>query len=178
MTDFKDVYAEWHLRKSRLVKASTMSVYTQAALRHILPALGNCDVTAIRKRDLQQFVDSKIDAGLNVKYVQDFMIVVKMVMRYAAEELDMPVLTTWKLCWPSVNMKASPRLERYSPEEVKRIVRAALERPSPQKTGVLIAITTGLRIGEVCALRMCDIDLINRTLTVSRTVERVYDYQK
>ena len=174
---FKQVYEEWHRYKSRLVKESTMAAYTQQATRHILPAIGGCEITAIRKRDLQQFVDGKLDSGLGVKTVQDIMIVVKMVMRYAAEELDLPTLTTWKLYWPTSNMDASPRLERYSPDEVKRIVRAAIEKPSPQKTGVLISITTGLRIGEVCALRMGDIDLSARTLTVERTVERIYDFQ-
>lgn len=41
--------------------------------------------------------------------------------------------------------------------------------------GILIALFTGLRIGELCGLQMCDISLIEKTITVSKTVQRIYD---
>ena len=41
--------------------------------------------------------------------------------------------------------------------------------------GILIALNTGLRLGEVCALRWNNIDLIKKSLTVLGTVQRVYE---
>lgn len=44
--------------------------------------------------------------------------------------------------------------------------------------GILISLHTGLRIGEVCALRWADIDLTNNILMVRSTVTRVYDHNR
>ena len=40
-------------------------------------------------------------------------------------------------------------------------------------TGITLAMTTGIRIGELCALQWKDIDLEKRILTVSKTVQRI-----
>lgn len=42
------------------------------------------------------------------------------------------------------------------------------------KEAVLICLFTGLRLGELCALKWSDIDLENGVLTVNRTVQRLY----
>ena len=40
--------------------------------------------------------------------------------------------------------------------------------------GIYLCLTTGLRIGEICALRWDDINVQNGTLQVKRTIERIY----
>ena len=47
------------------------------------------------------------------------------------------------------------------------------EDPSPKLLGIVIGLTTGMRIGEICGLRFSDIDFTEHTLHVQRTVERV-----
>lgn len=42
------------------------------------------------------------------------------------------------------------------------------------KLAVLLCLSTGLRLGEVCALKWSDIDFEGRTLFVKRTVQRLY----
>lgn len=42
------------------------------------------------------------------------------------------------------------------------------------KKAILICLLTGLRLGELCALKWSDIDLENKVLTVNRTVQRLY----
>ena len=46
-------------------------------------------------------------------------------------------------------------------------------RPSVTSVGISLSMYMGLRIGEVCALQWRDIDLEKRTLTVSKTIQRV-----
>lgn len=41
------------------------------------------------------------------------------------------------------------------------------------KLGILLSLFTGLRIGEICALRWADISLADKTLTVSNTMQRI-----
>ena len=40
--------------------------------------------------------------------------------------------------------------------------------------GIYICLSTGMRIGEVCALKWSDIDLGTETIHVNRTIERIY----
>ena len=41
------------------------------------------------------------------------------------------------------------------------------------KLGIFICMLTGLRLGEICALKTSDIDLQKRTLSVNSTVQRI-----
>ena len=170
----EEAYKQWLPRKRRQVKESTISVYIQAAEKHILPFFREYPVGEITKRAVQKFVDEKLDSGLSVKSVRDFIIVLKMLVRFAADEFEIPIIDNWKLIYPSKNMaNSSPKLERYTPEEFKKIVNAAIENPSPCNLGILLSICTGMRIGEVCALRFSDIDLERKVIQVQRTLERI-----
>lgn len=171
---YTELYINWYQCKKRMVKESSMAAYALIDRSHLRPAFADMDVTAIRKKDIQAFIYSKLDCGLSVKYVQDMLIVLKMVLRYAAEEYDLAVLTSWKLEWPSRNKGSAPKLERYTAEETRRIIECALAKPAPAKTGILLGLFAGMRIGEICALQFRDIDFDKKTVSVRRTIQRVY----
>ena len=40
--------------------------------------------------------------------------------------------------------------------------------------GIYICLTTGIRIGEICALTWDDIDIINGVICIRKTIERIY----
>ena len=42
------------------------------------------------------------------------------------------------------------------------------------RLGIYISLSTGLRIGEICALKWSDINIVDGTITISRTIERIY----
>lgn len=44
--------------------------------------------------------------------------------------------------------------------------------------GILIALFTGVRIGELCGLQMKDISLTDKTISINKTVQRIYDKKK
>ncbi|KAA2596831.1 site-specific integrase, partial [Alistipes onderdonkii] len=50
-----------------------------------------------------------------------------------------------------------------------------IEQPTQQNIGVLLALCTGMRIGEVCALQWEDVDFTQRIITVRHTVGRIYN---
>lgn len=171
---YSEAYTKWYAYKRRMVKESTVAVYALVHRNHLLPAFGNSEVSGIHRKDVQAFVYEKLDDGLSVKSVRDILIVLKMVVRWVSEEYDIPVNTNWKMEWPSKNIDSEHKLERYTPEEFRRIVNAVLAKPSPVRLGILLALTTGMRIGEICALRFGDIDWDKKTLAVQRTVQRIY----
>ncbi len=44
--------------------------------------------------------------------------------------------------------------------------------------GILISMYTGLRIGEVCALKWSDIDFESKKIRIRHTVQRIYMSKK
>lgn len=49
---------------------------------------------------------------------------------------------------------------------------------SRKTAGILIALFTGIRIGELCGLQMKDISLTEKTININKTVQRIYDKRK
>ena len=47
--------------------------------------------------------------------------------------------------------------------------------PTPQNIGILLALCTGMRIGEICAMKWEDVDFKQKIITVKHTVGRVYN---
>ena len=173
---FREVYQEWLVYKKRQVKASTLCAYNLICITHLIPAFGGMDITNLDKKTVKKWLFEKLDTGnLTTKTLHDMLIVIKMIVNYAGEELDQDVpSTSWKMIWPTANKSGASELERYNHVEYKKIVEHCLGHPSPRNLGILIAICTGMRIGEVCALQFGDINITDKTIHVSRTIERIY----
>lgn len=169
-----DIYKEWSIHKIRQVKESTFYNYDSHYYYHIGPKFGDMDAESIGRRDLQHFLYELLDKGLKSKTAKDTLIVLKMILRFAAEELDLPVQTDWHLTFPSENKEEAKTLHRYTQDEYRKITTYALENPSPRNLGILITINSGIRIGELCALQWKDIDLENKLIHISKTLERVW----
>ena len=66
----KFIYSDWRKMKGMLVKESTLSTYSTNTEKHILPVFG--DKENISEAEVQQFVFSLIDKGLNIKQLKTF----------------------------------------------------------------------------------------------------------
>ena len=50
-----------------------------------------------------------------------------------------------------------------------------LPKQNPMSFGVIISLYTGMRIGELCALRWNDINLKEQTIRINKTIQRIPD---
>lgn len=73
---------------------------------------------------------------------------------------------------PKIKQRA---VKVLSKEEQKRLEKAIFESENRYDIGILICLYTGIRIGELCALRWDNINLKNATMTIEQTVQRVTD---
>ena len=62
-------------------------------------------------------------------------------------------------------------LSRNSQQKIMRYLR---ENYSPMNLGIYICLCTGLRIGEICALKWEDIDMDSGMIRISKTIQRIY----
>ncbi len=173
---FSYVTQQWFLTYKHKFKKSTAHKYEFLITKHILPDLGALKIQKITVIDLNNFAEIKLDSGglnsskkLSKSYVRSIMLIVNSIMNFAAQEgLCMPLKS--KIYKPIPDKK---ELIVLNSNELKLLEERLESDFSLTAIGTLIAMKTGLRIGEVCALTWDDIDFENKILHVRNTVSRV-----
>lgn len=165
----REIAAAWKVYKRPYVKQSTMAAYVLILENHILPAFGEND--SLPEQRVQAFVLQKIESGLGVKSVKDILIVLKMVMKFGVKNEWMNYYE-WDIKYPTSS--ANKELEVLSVSNHKKILNHIQSHFTFTGLGIYISLSTGLRIGEICALKWSDINVTDSTITVSRTIERIY----
>lgn len=173
-----EVYEEWLPYKKRQVKKTTLCAYRMMWKSHLNGRWGNEQLSEINRKTVRAWAYEKVDSGLSVKTVKDNLIVLKMLLNFAADELELDVpSTTWKISWPTENREGKTLIETYTQDEVKKILAKTQADPSVRALALTIAFSTGLRIGELCGIQWADINLENKVIHVRRTVSRIYDFE-
>ena len=169
MKTIKEVSELWKKDKQMFVKSSTVAVYTLHMENYILPKFG--EKASIDETDVQGFVLDSIRHGLSQKTVKDMLIVLKMVIRFGAKHGWLQY-QEWSIKFPTEQKKQE--LEVLSISHQKKLMQYVTDNFTFRNLGIYICLSTGMRIGEVCALKWSDIDLGTETIHVNRTIERIY----
>lgn len=165
----REIAVAWKEYKRPYVKQSTMSAYLLILENHLLPTFGEKD--SLPEQSVQSFVLEKIECGLSVKSIKDILIVLKMVMKFGVKNEWMNYYE-WDIKYPTNS--ANKELEVLSVSNHRKILDHIQSHFTFTGLGIYISLSTGLRIGEICALKWNDINITEGTITVSRTIERIY----
>ena len=164
-----EVAALWKKDKQQYVKQSTIAAYALILENHILPVFG--DKVQLMETDVQAFALKKLQDGLSQKTVKDVLIVLKMIQKFGAKNGDLSFVE-WSVKFPTEQTKQE--LEVLSINNQKRIMQYAIDNFTFRNLGIYICLSTGIRIGEVCALKWGDINIATETISINRTIERIY----
>ena len=107
------------------------------------------------------FANQKVESGLSVKTVNDILIVIGLALSYAEEVYQIPKIKVNFLKERAKEMRV------LDVSEQKKLEAFLKKEMNLYKFAVLLALYTGVRIGELCALDWCDITdeiKINKTL--------------
>ncbi len=165
----REIASAWKADKQVYVKRSTFAAYTLILENHLIPYFGDMD--GLSEKAVQDFVLQTLEKGLSVKTVKDILIVLKMVMKFGVKNEWMSYYE-WDIKYPTTEMKKD--LEVLTVTHHKKIMNYIKQNFTFRNLGVYVSLCTGLRIGEICALKWSDIDISKGTITVNRTIERIY----
>lgn len=163
--------AEWLCLKKSSTKESTYVKYDTILARHILPKLGGCPPASVDTQLVERFKQELLYKGLAVKTVRDILAVLRSILKYATGQYP-GMFPPVQIVYPREPRKEARVL---SMEEQSRFSAYLQTDMDACKFGVLLALRTGLRIGELCALRWENISLHNRTIRVNATMQRLRD---
>ncbi|MNJ48397.1 putative prophage phiRv2 integrase [compost metagenome] len=148
------------------VKQSTLDTYTSLVTKHILPTLGDFELGQITPRHIQNLYNSITETKqLSGENLQKIHTLINeslkkaagwdMIIKNPAAVVDRPTATLREMLY-------------WTDEEAHMFLSAA--KDDRLYCAFLLAITTGMRQGEILGLRMQDIDYTNRTISVRQTL--------
>jgi integrase len=164
---YETIYDEW-INSKVFPKERTRSGYESLGRTHVLPYFGNVAVARITKRDVQSWVKELTDSGVGAGTIRNaYRNVLKPSLDYAVDH-------GYLRANPALNVKiaASQRTEMafLSAAQVRQL---ADEITPHYRLMILFAAFTGLRAGEVAALRVGRLDLMRRTVHVAESASVV-----
>lgn len=159
---------EWlRLRKSK-IRESTYIKYDTVLEKHIKPKLGGCFPMGITTGVVDDFIRELLfEDELAVKPAHDILVVLHGVLKHTAAQTagDFPAV--------EINYHKESRREMriLSRDEQTQLVRYLLTDTDACKFGVLLMLLSGVRIGELCALKWGNIDLKEQTISIIATLK-------
>ena len=166
---FHEISLLWMAEKSRYVKMTTMAAYSLIIQNHLEPCFGLLE--DVKQLTVQKYIDTKLAQGTSATTIKGHIIVLKMILRYG-EKQGLAGQRIIDARFPTQRMKAPMAI--LSINEEKKMLEYLSSHHDSYNLGLQICLFTGLRIGEVCALKWDDVDISLGIIRIRRTVHRVY----
>ena len=159
------------------LKPSTLASYTDQTRRHILPTLGAIPLGELSPRHIRAWLTGKLTEPaargrpLSARTVAYLHGILRNALAQAVRDELLPRNPVTLVRPPR---HRSPTIVPLSVDEAQRLLTVT----SQDRLAALwlVLLTLGLRRGEALALRWNDIDLDNQTVTISRSLQRLINY--
>lgn len=160
-----DIVREWLLLNRQRIKASSVKRYEGFWRNHIEPTIGQKTVISCTTVVIHNFALERLEAGLAPISVNAILVFLHSCFKYGHRQYRLPMPDFVYFPRERVEMRVltqaeQRRLEGYLTGDI-----------DVYKFGVLLTLYTGLRVGELCALKWCDVE--DGSITVRSTMQRL-----
>ena len=165
---YKDILNNWLTEKKIYLKYSTYTNYYNIIHNHIMPHLGEYKISTLDEDILQQFIldqleNGRVDSkgGISYRFAKDIITVLKLTLDKPQIKIQLPY-------------HPPKKIEIFDRENQVKLINYLQTNINHKNFGILLCIHTGLRIGELCALKWSDINFTTKLLSVNKTMIRTY----
>lgn len=159
--------------KRNSVKQKTFDQYETILRTHIIPDIGDIRLDDLKTMHIQRIINKMHDSGLSHRTIE----VMKIVMHAALKQAQRNKLVGENVCENVVLPRKQPKRIRVLNEDEQTKLIAAL-KDNYIGRGLLFALYTGMRRGEVLALKWSDYDKNEKTISITKALSRVRTYNK
>jgi len=158
-------------------RESTFDEYSGILNNHILPVFKDVEIDKITRGAIRDFLLSKIKAGLSRSRVNLIKDVLSGVLGYALDEELIsanPTLGITKRLWPKSMRKKNKVSDEdvFNREEIELLHDTCKSLVPEYSAFFIMAAKTGMRLGELLALRWNDVDFNSNFLWIRRSYRR------
>lgn len=154
-------------------KQRTYTRYKEIVEQHIIPVLGELELSEITPYALQCYVTGLLKCGnlrtgkgLSANSVNAIITVIQNTLKTASSLGIISEYIGDKIKRPRTSEK---KIECFSVSEQKKIVQSVLNSEKSKMFGILLCLYTGLRIGELLALEWSDVDFVKSEVSITKT---------
>lgn len=158
-------------------KPSGYEHYRDNCLKHIIPVIGDVQLGNVTPRVLQQFFNEKARTGnlrnggpLSTKSLRNMRVVLDVALKLATAEELMPSNPVPLTAIKSVK---SRRVQIMTNDMQQALEEYLFANYGFKEAGILVAIYTGMRLGEICAMRWRNYDASSCMYSIEETVRRI-----
>lgn len=176
-----DEWLENYARPS--IKLSTYISYETYVRAHIKPAIGQVKMKDLNVELLQHFITGKSRSGradnrkggLSAKTIKNILIMLHEALKQAVENGLIPRNYAEGVHPPKAEEKEMRVLSR---EEQQALMKVCRESGNPACFGIIFALFTGVRIGELLGLRWNSVDFANHIFSVKVSLNRLKTFDE
>lgn len=156
-----DIYKWLNSAKIRC-KKSTFSNYQYTVNARIIPKFATIKKKSITSEIIDNYTYELLEEGLVPKTVKDILIILQQILKYA----DLNI----RISMPKIPKK---EIQIFKKDEQLILEEFLLYKVNSVKLAIYICLYTGLRIGEMCALKWENIDIENKKFRIRKTITRI-----
>jgi len=164
-------------REKTFIKESSYSVYSAYVFNKIIPHLGHYLLEELNNQILQDFVtylqtkgNLKTEGGLCIDTTKSILIFLKSSLEYLFKQ---NIIKSFDTNIKFIDDKKNKQIHVFNEIETIKIRDHLKQNPTYKNLSILISMYTGLRIGEVCALKWEHIDLNTNMINIEHTIQRI-----
>ena len=148
-------------------KKATYTIYRYIINKHISPFWKHYELQTIDDYLVIEFIELLNNKQLKNKSIKEILLVLKGIFKLANINIIIPM----------------PKVERttikiFSKDDQSLLEELLLKDINNLNFSIFLSLYTGIRIGELCALKYSDINYYKRTLNITKTMSRVYDKER
>lgn len=165
-----DLCFEWLQINKHKIAESTYVKYLTVLEKHIIPYFGGMKPEMISTATVSEFARILTDeANLASKTTRDILTILNSILKYAKKEIGV-IMPDVEIVYPK---SAKREMRVLSRAEQGRLIAVLMQNMDRYKFGILLALITGLRVGELCALRWENVNFEDGFIQVKYTMQRL-----
>jgi integrase len=164
---YKEFLQDWFKTKKNNIGVQTANVYEEYLKNRIIPSLGNFKLNKLKTIHIQNYVNELKEEGLASATIKKIFEIIRNSLEYAVDFNLIQTNVAKKVKLPKIEKK---EMSVWDIEDVKKFLEVA--KQDQNYIAFHLAITTGMRQGEILGLRWKDIDFDKGVLYVRQTLSR------
>ena len=175
-TCFVEMANEWMILKFYKIKKSTLNKYRYLFNNYIYPQFHTVRIEDINTLTIDRnmyLIYEKYKDILSYSTLKSIIYLIKAVIMYAIKK---QYISRIYINFEMAEHTIQREINVLNEEQEKKLVAEVMAKKTANHLGILLSLYTGIRLGEVCSLKVSDIDFVFKAIYVTKTVQRLSDF--